>query len=552
MALDRDGPCLPAGLSECSQRFEYEWDEVGRLVRAKRWDVANPGVAGDGVLPPGNPAANLSYEYDAGDQRVIKTATDGALNESHTLYVFESLELRRTQLIIDEGTGEPEYELTKWTEVPYLFANGVRIARLVFDDRNVPAIDGNSLHVFFELGDHLGSTSVVLDKATSELVERATFQAYGAPESDYRPDRWEGFREDYRFTGKEEDVEVGLQYFVKRFLSPRLNRWVSADPLAVHAGGGGLNGYAYVNGQSLKAIDPLGLQPELGGGGNTSTGGGGAKGQSGTGDPPPVGEDLDATGLAVVTACGFAGGPVGLAICAGLSVAADSPSDELANAPLPPTLEGLAGAGIGRLVESAARGAWVAYKAARQAPKAAPGSRLPARVAPAAGHAARTTSAPTVGRLPDVGQARLPDIGKAKLPDAPTPKPPPKASFPEVDVWKLKPTTRGTVIEERLARTEYKDWWNIGQERGGTFPLVDFQMGNTLVSLKTVNTTGKTWKSRMRAHIADLSTRGATVSGRPARMVLDVRVQPGGSAAAQGLISYGAKKGVTVRVADYP
>ena len=26
----------------------------------------------------------------------------------------------------------------------------------------------------------------------------------------YRPERWKGFREDYRFTGKEEDVEVGL------------------------------------------------------------------------------------------------------------------------------------------------------------------------------------------------------------------------------------------------------------------------------------------------------------------------------------------------------
>ena len=60
-------------------------------------------------------------------------------------------------------------------------------------------------------------------------------------------------REDYRFTGKEEDVEVGLPYFGKRYLSPFIGRWVSADPLALH----GLtkddpNLYAYVHGQVLK------------------------------------------------------------------------------------------------------------------------------------------------------------------------------------------------------------------------------------------------------------------------------------------------------------
>ena len=62
------------------------------------------------------------------------------------------------------------------------------------------------------------------------------------------------------FTGKEEDVEVGLQYFGKRYLNPLLGRWVSADPLAVHAPGeADLNVYAYVSGSVLRNVDPLGL-----------------------------------------------------------------------------------------------------------------------------------------------------------------------------------------------------------------------------------------------------------------------------------------------------
>ena len=65
--------------------------------------------------------------------------------------------------------------------------------------------------------DPLGSTSIVIDKATSELVERATYLAFGQAETDYRPERWRSFREDYRFTGKEDDVGSGLTYFGARY-----------------------------------------------------------------------------------------------------------------------------------------------------------------------------------------------------------------------------------------------------------------------------------------------------------------------------------------------
>jgi len=83
-------------------------------------------------------------------------------------------------------------------------------------------------------------------------------------------------------TGKEEDVEVGLQYFGKRFLNPLLGRWISADPLAVHAPGeADLNLYAYVHGAVLKSVDPLGLAEEGSGGASAlDENGGGMEGAS--------------------------------------------------------------------------------------------------------------------------------------------------------------------------------------------------------------------------------------------------------------------------------
>lgn len=118
-----------------------------------------------------------------------------------------------------------------------------------------------------------------------------------------------------------------------------------------------------------------------------------------------------------------------------------------------------------------------------------------------------------------------------------------------------RPTARGVTIESQLAQTEYSaanGWYQVGAENNGYFPLVDFQNGNTLVSLKTVDTTGTTWLPRMESVIDQLGSSGATVNGTPANMVLDLRVQPGGSAAAQSLVSYGASRGVTVTIKVYP
>src|SRR6478609_1915399 len=105
-----------------------------------------------------------------------------------------------------------------------------------------------------------------------------------------------------RFTGKEEDVEVGLQYFGKRYLSPYLGRWISADPLAVHSpGSADLNLYAYVSGTVLKAIDPLGLNAESG----TWTEHAGATGQASymqdtdTVNADVVVEDADIIGMTI-------------------------------------------------------------------------------------------------------------------------------------------------------------------------------------------------------------------------------------------------------------
>jgi RHS repeat-associated protein len=79
---------------------------------------------------------------------------------------------------------------------------------------------------------------------------------------------------------------VGLQYFGKRYLNPLLGRWISADPLAIHAPGqADLNVYAYVSGSVLKNVDPVGLEEKAAGA---------AAGASGTEAIDKVMADMDA------------------------------------------------------------------------------------------------------------------------------------------------------------------------------------------------------------------------------------------------------------------
>ena len=118
-------------------------------------------------------------------------------------------------------------------------------------------------------------------------------------------------------------------------------------------------------------------------------------------------------------------------------------------------------------------------------------------------------------------------------------------------VWTKDERLRGLLIEKDLAKTAYKDWYHVGKTQNGWFPLVDFQRGKTLVSLKSVDTSGTHWMRTMQDHIDDLATRKATVRGRSATMVLDLRVQPGGAKAAESLVKYGQTQNITVVVSEY-
>lgn len=58
-----------------------------------------------------------------------------------------------------------------------------------------------------------------------------------------------------QYTAREND-DTGLYYYRARYYDPQLKRFISEDPIGIN---GGLNVYAYVNGNPISLIDPMGL-----------------------------------------------------------------------------------------------------------------------------------------------------------------------------------------------------------------------------------------------------------------------------------------------------
>ena len=137
--------------------------------------------------------------------------------------------------------------------VAELDGEGKVVSRFVYGSRtHVPGYlikDGASYRI---LTDHLGSPRLIVHAETGELAQRLDYDVFGAVLQDTRP----GFQP-FGFAGGLRDDQTGLVRFGARDYDPETGRWTARDPLLFE--GGDTNLYAYVSGDPINSIDPLGL-----------------------------------------------------------------------------------------------------------------------------------------------------------------------------------------------------------------------------------------------------------------------------------------------------
>jgi len=223
--------------------MSFAYDDNGNMISdngmSMSWDYQDRLVN----LKKGTKRADYVYDYT--DTRKRKTVADSETGENiEVIYIDKFSEVRDGKL------------------VKYVYAGNSRIARSEATQDSL--LNSHFSILNFYLHDHLGSTAYTLtDKAA--VAEGLVNYPYGSPRLERRAET--AFRSaDYKFTGKERDLESGLQYFEARYLTGFTGRFVSVDPLVAKIKTDInipqiLNSYSYANGNPLNYIDPDGNNP---------------------------------------------------------------------------------------------------------------------------------------------------------------------------------------------------------------------------------------------------------------------------------------------------
>ena len=189
--------------TEGTDTWTYSWNAENQLTKVEK-----------------NGAEQARFSYDPIGRRVEKVAGGAA-----TSYVYDDDNiLRQTR-----AASTLKYVQGEEVDEPLAMDDGVAMTYL---------------HV-----DGLGSVVKVTD-ATGGVVLTRQYDAWGSLLSAAE-------QAGYAFTGREWDPEIGFSYHRARYYAPAIGRFINEDPIGLQSDD--INLYAYVGGNPVNFIDPLGL-----------------------------------------------------------------------------------------------------------------------------------------------------------------------------------------------------------------------------------------------------------------------------------------------------
>jgi RHS repeat-associated protein len=109
---------------------------------------------------------------------------------------------------------------------------------------------------FYVHADHLGTPRKVTRPSDNKTLWTWESEAFGNSPANENPSNLGNFTYNLRFPGQYYDQEMGLHYNMARYYNPGGGGYDQSDPMGL---AGGINTYAYVNGNPVNAVDPLGL-----------------------------------------------------------------------------------------------------------------------------------------------------------------------------------------------------------------------------------------------------------------------------------------------------
>ena len=185
-------------------------------------------------------AHTVSYRYNGLGERVSKTGPEAVLPSGMALYVYD-----------EAGRVLGQYDGALRTVQETVYLGDTPVVVLHQPQAGAP------MEVSNVYADHL-DTARVITRASDERMRWRWDQAdpFGVAAPNQNPAGLGSFAYDPRFPGQVYDSETNLHYNYFRDYDPRVGRYVQSDPIGLK---GGINTYAYVEGNPLSRTDPQGL-----------------------------------------------------------------------------------------------------------------------------------------------------------------------------------------------------------------------------------------------------------------------------------------------------
>jgi RHS repeat-associated protein len=216
--IEKDGA---AGGPDAGLVWKYGYDNENHLTNAVETNASNQVLVQD------------SFFYDVNNNRV---ESDVTINGTTTV----------TKYAYDQN-GQVWADLNS--------TNGIITRRQYLDtvDSLFARIGSDGTEAWY-LTDHLGSVRGLMNNSGS-LIDSLSYDAFGNITNESSPSN--GDR--YKYTAREWNAELNLQYNRARFYDPSTGRWMSQDPLGFDAGDSNL--YRYTKNSPAVNTDASGLIP---------------------------------------------------------------------------------------------------------------------------------------------------------------------------------------------------------------------------------------------------------------------------------------------------
>jgi RHS repeat-associated protein len=227
-----------------NDKTTYAWDANNRLIQMNQSKTinSNTGTGSAGTTGTSTSTSSTvlsaSFSYDAFGRRIQSTITQGSQAPNTVQYLYEG-----AQALGEIRDGKLSHRLLTGLSLDETIA---RIA--INADGNKDAANSR-----LYLTDALNSVIAQLaDDDNANIQNSYAYSPYGqsqtvGPDSANNPNQ---------YTSREND-NTGLYYYRARYYDPVLKRFVSSDPIGL---AGGINTFAYVEGNPLSFTDPDGLQ----------------------------------------------------------------------------------------------------------------------------------------------------------------------------------------------------------------------------------------------------------------------------------------------------